>query len=196
MNFVILRLLRNHSIVMFRQEITLFLSFFKIGCFTFGGGYAMIPIIQKEVIDKRRWVEREEFIDLLALAQSAPGPMAVNVSIMVGYKILRTRGAVAAFLGTVLPSFLILLGVAIFFSHISEDPTVNRIFKGMRPAVVALILQPVFSFARGLRGWEYGVFVAIAGAIWAGASPLWFIAGGIVVGLGYTYWRVKRGLGK
>ncbi|WP_294594922.1 chromate transporter [uncultured Rikenella sp.] len=181
---------------MFRQEITLFLSFFKIGCFTFGGGYAMIPIIQKEVIDKRRWVEREEFIDLLALAQSAPGPMAVNVSIMVGYKILRTRGAVAAFLGTVLPSFLILLGVAIFFSHISEDPTVNRIFKGMRPAVVALILQPVFSFARGLRGWEYGVFVAIAGAIWAGASPLWFIAGGIVGGLGYTYWRVKRGVGK
>ena len=164
---------------MFRQEITLFLSFFKIGCFTFGGGYAMIPIIQKEVIDKRRWVEREEFIDLLALAQSAPGPMAVNVSIMVGYEFLRTRGA-----------------VAIFFSHISEDPTVNRIFKGMRPAVVALILQPVFSFARGLRGWEYGVFVAIAGAIWAGVSPLWFIAGGIVGGMGYTYWRVKRGMGK
>lgn len=156
----------------------------------------MIPIIQKEVIDKRGWVEREEFIDLLALAQSAPGPMAVNVSIQVGYKILRTRGTVAAFLGTVLPSFLILLGVAVFFAHISEDPTVTRIFKGMRPAVVALILQPVFSFARGLKKWEYVLFAAIAGAIWAGASPLWFIAGGIVGGLGYTYWRVKRGEGR
>lgn len=167
----------------------MFLSFFKIGCFTFGGGYAMIPIIQKEVIGKHRWVEKEEFINLLAVAQSAPGPMAVNVSIMVGYKIFRTRGAMAAFFGTVLPSFLILLAVAIFFSRIYENPTVNSIFKGMRPAVVALILQPVFSFARGIKYWEYGVFVAIAAAIWFGLSPVWFIAGAIVAGVAWTWWK-------
>lgn len=177
---------------MFRQLLTLFASFFKIGCFTFGGGYAMIPIIQKEVIDKRRWVEKEEFIDLLAVAQSAPGPMAVNVSILVGYKIFRTRGAVAAFLGTVLPSFVILLTIALFFSRIYENPTVNSIFKGMRPAVVALILQPVFSFAKGLKYWEYGVFVAIAAAIRFGVSPVWFIAGGVAAGAGWTFWKSKR----
>ncbi|MDE5944041.1 MAG: chromate transporter [Rikenella sp.] len=177
---------------MSRQLLTLFASFFKIGCFTFGGGYAMIPIIQKEMIDKRRWVASEEFIDLLAVAQSAPGPMAVNVSILVGYKIDRTRGAVAAFLGTVLPSFIILLAVAIFFSRINENPTVRSIFDGMRPAVVALILQPVFSFARGLKYWEYGVFILLAGAIWLGLSPVWCLAGGILGGLGYAYRRAKR----
>lgn len=177
---------------MFRHLLTMFLSFFKIGCFTFGGGYAMIPIIQKEVIDKRHWVGKEEFINLMAVAQSAPGPMAVNVSIMVGYKIFRTRGAVAAFLGTVLPSFIILLLVAIFFSRIYEDPTVSSIFKGMRPAVVALILQPVFAFAKGMKYWEYGVFIVIAVAIWLGLSPIWFIAGGIVAGVAYTYWKSNR----
>ena len=177
---------------MFRQLLTLFASFFKIGCFTFGGGYAMIPIIRKEVIDKRRWVEKEEFINLLAVAQSAPGPMAVNVSIMVGYKIFRTRGAVAAFFGTVLPSFIILLVIAVFFSRIDDNPTVNSIFKGMRPAVVALILQPVFAFAKGLKYWEYGVFIVIAAAIWLQISPVWFIAGGIAAGAGRTYWKTKR----
>ncbi|WP_298061969.1 chromate transporter [uncultured Rikenella sp.] len=177
---------------MFRHLLTMFVSFFKIGCFTFGGGYAMIPIIQKEVIDKRRWVGKEEFINLLAVAQSAPGPMAVNVSILVGYKISRTRGAMAAFLGTVLPSFIILLVVAIFFSRIYKDPVVNSIFKGMRPAVVALILQPVFSFAKGLKYWEYGVFIAIAAAIWLKLSPVWFIAGGIAAGVGWTFWKSKR----
>lgn len=177
---------------MFRHLLTMFVSFFKIGCFTFGGGYAMIPIIQKEVIDKRHWVEKEEFINLLAVAQSAPGPMAVNVSIMVGYKIFHTRGAVAAFLGTVLPSFIILLVVAIFFSRIYKDPVVNSIFKGMRPAVVALILQPVFEFAKGLKYWEYGVFIIIAVAIWLKISPVWFIAGGIVAGVAYTYWKTKH----
>lgn len=175
-----------------RQLPTMFASFFKIGCFTFGGGYAMIPIIQKEVIDKRQWVEKEEFINLLALAQSAPGPMAVNVSIMVGYKILRTRGAMAAFLGTVLPSFIILLLVAIFFSRIYQDPTINNIFKGMRPAVVALILHPVYTFAKGLKYWEYGIFIAIAVGICFKIPPVWFIGGAIAAGIALTYYRAKH----
>ena len=177
---------------MSRQLLTLFTSFFKIGCFTFGGGYAMIPIIQKEVIDRHGWVDREEFLNLLAVAQSAPGPMAVNTSIMVGYKVARTRGAVSAFFGTVLPSFIILLVVAIFFSKVYQNPVVNSIFKGMRPAVVALSLQPVFSFAKGFKCWEYAIFIAIAAAIWFGLSPLWFIVGGIVAGIGWTCWKSKH----
>lgn len=175
-----------------KRFFTLFLSFFKIGCFTFGGGYAMIPIIQREVLDKHKWVDREEFIDMLALAQSAPGPMAVNTSIMVGYKIEGRAGALAAFLGSTLPSFVILLLIAVFFSRMYENPVVIRVFKGMRPAVVALILQPVYSFAKGIRHWEYVVFFAVAVVIYLGVSPILCIAGGIAAGVAYTYWKTKR----
>ena len=175
-----------------KQFFTLFLSFFKIGCFTFGGGYAMIPIIQREVLEKHKWVDREEFIDMLALAQSAPGPMAVNTSIMVGYKIEGKSGALAAFLGSTLPSFVILLLIAIFFSRMYENPVVVRVFSGMRPAVVALILQPVYSFAKGIKHWEYVVFVAVAVVIYLGVSPILCIAGGILAGVGYMYIKTKR----
>ena len=144
----------------------------------------MIPIIQKEVIDKHRWVEKEEFINLLAVAQSAPGPMAVNVSIMVGYKIFRTRGAMAAFFGTVLPSFLILLAGAIFFSRIYENPTVNSIFKGMRPAVVALIVVPTLSLARGMHPALIGVVILSALAVWwFGFSPIYLLVAGAAAGI-------------
>ena len=96
----------------------LFRSFFKIGLFTFGGGYAMVPLIEAEIIERRRWLPQGEFLDLLTLAQSSPGPIAVNTSVFIGYKVRGLRGAVAASLGAVLPSFLIILIVAIFFAGI------------------------------------------------------------------------------
>ena len=97
---------------------TIFFSFFKIGLFTFGGGYAMISLIEREVITHRRWIEQKEFLDLLTLAQSVPGPIAVNTSVFVGYKLRGLRGAAAAVLGTVLPSFTIILLIALFFAGI------------------------------------------------------------------------------
>ena len=129
----------------------IFGTFFKIGFFTFGGGYAMIPLIEQEVIDRRGWVERREFLDLLTLAQSVPGPIAVNTAVFVGYRIRGLRGALAALTGTILPSFTIILLIALFFADIRQNPVVDAAFKGMRPAVVALIIGPVISLARGMH---------------------------------------------
>lgn len=134
--------------------INLFLIFLRIGLFTFGGGYAMIPAIEADIVDKHRWMERKDFIDLLAMAQTCPGAMAVNISVFVGYKLRKLPGAIAATLGVALPSFLIILIVAMFFHRFQDNEVVKSIFNGIRPAVVALIAAPVFSMARAARiGW-------------------------------------------
>ena len=126
-----------------KQLWEIFWSFFKIGLFTFGGGYAMIPLIQREVIDHRKWIPASEFLDLLTLAQSVPGPIAINTAVFVGYKRSGLRGACASLLGAVLPSFLIILAIALFFAGIRQNPVVDAAFKGMLPAVVALIIAPL-----------------------------------------------------
>ena len=164
----------------------LFLSFFKIGLFTFGGGYAMIPIIQNEVITRRGWIAEGEFLDLLTLAQSAPGPISLNTSVFVGYKMYGYAGAAAALLGVVLPSFIIILVVAVFFSQIRHDAVVDAAFKGMRPAVVALIIGPVVSLARGMHRVLYIVIAATALAIWGlGWSPIYVLAGAAAAGIAW-----------
>jgi chromate transporter len=133
---------------------TLFITFVRIGAFTIGGGYAMLPLIQREVVD-RGWMSKEEFIDLFAVAQSLPGVFAVNISIFVGYKLKKLTGSVICALGTILPSFLIILAIALFFTQFRENEWVEKAFKGLRPAVVALIAVPVITTARSLRlrGW-------------------------------------------
>ncbi len=163
---------------------TIFASFFKIGLFTFGGGYAMIPLIEREVIDRRAWVERREFLDLLTLAQSVPGPIAVNTAVFVGYRMRGLRGAAAALGGTILPSFTIILLIALFFAGIRNNPIVDAAFKGMRPAVVALIIGPVVSLARGMHRILYIVIAATALAIWGlGWSPILVLAAAAAAGI-------------
>lgn len=128
----------------------LFWTFFKIGGFTFGGGWAMISIIEREIVDKQHWVEREDFLDLLAISQSLPGILAVNIAASVGDKIRGVKGSVVATLGTVLPSFLMILGIAVFLTPdlIKNNHIISSVFMGIRPAVVALIIAPVISSAR------------------------------------------------
>ena len=168
--------------------ITLFSSFFKIGAFTFGGGWAMIPIIEKEVVDKYNWLSKEEFLDALAVAQSLPGILAVNMSILVGNKLRGTRGSIVATLGTVAPSFILILLIAIFFSKFTDNPIVERIFKGIRPAVVALIVAPVLSTAKSARITWRNCWIPISGAllIWQlGVSPIILILAGAIGGIIY-----------
>lgn len=154
----------------------LFWSFLKIGLFTFGGGYAMVPLIRTEVVDKRRWVEKERFLELLALAQSAPGPISLNTAVFVGYNMAGWRGAVASVLGIVVPSFVIILLIAVYFSDIRQNRLVDAIFKGMRPAVVALIAAPVFGLAKGMNLYRVGLALLAAAAVWKlGLSPIWLI---------------------
>ena len=112
-----------------------FKTFFKIGAFTIGGGYAMIPLIEEEVVTRRQWIAKEEFVDLLAIAQSCPGVFAINMSVFIGYKLRKVRGALCTALGTALPSFIIILAIAMCFRHFMDVPWVAAMFMGIRPAV-------------------------------------------------------------
>ncbi len=168
----------------------LFRTFFKIGIVTFGGGYAMIPIIETEVVDRHHWIDREELLDLIAIAQSCPGVFAVNISTFVGYKLDKNRGAFTASLATALPSFLIILLIAMFFHRFQDNPVVASVFRGIRPAVVALIAVPTFNLARSARiSWATcWIPVTSALAIWLlGVSPILIILlaalGGYVYGV-------------
>lgn len=129
----------------------LFLVFFKIGAFTFGGGYAMLPIIEREVVKNKKWVEPEEFVDVLAICQSAPGAIAVNSAVFIGYKTGGVLGSLAALLGTALPSFLIILIIAMFFLSFNDNPYVQAAFKGIRPAVFSLILAAVIKLGKSAK---------------------------------------------
>lgn len=173
--------------------LQLFFTFLKIGAFTFGGGYAMISIIEHEVIDRRRWIERGDFLDLLTLAQSAPGPISLNTAVFIGYRLRGLRGAAAAILGAVLPSFVIILLVAILFADVRHNPWVDAAFRGMRPAVVALIVAPVFKLARGMHVALYLVIAGSALAVWwLGLSPIYLLTAAAIVGMGRQLWICKR----
>lgn len=175
----------------------LFLTFLKIGAFTFGGGWAMISIMEKEIVDRHRWLSREEFLDQLAIAQSIPGILAVNIAVAVGDKLRGGRGSFCAALGTIIPSFVIILIIAIFLTPdiIKNNDTVNRIFQGIRPAVVALIIAPVISSARAAKiGWKTAAIpVIVALLIWSKipiiSNPIIYI---ILGGLGGYLWFTRH----
>ena len=169
----------------------LFATFFKIGMFTLGGGYAMIPIIEAEVVDKHKWVTKEEFLDLIAIAQSCPGVFAANISIFIGYRMKKVPGAVITCLGTCLPSFLIILLIAMFFHRFQDNPVVASIFRGIRPAVVALIAVPTFNLAKSAGINLATCWIPIGGAllIWLmGVSPILIILLAALGGYVYGTW--------
>lgn len=167
---------------------SLFFTCFKIGAFTFGGGWAMISIMEREIVDRHRWLSREDFYDLLAVVQALPGILAVNISVAVGEKLYGRRGSIVAALGTILPSFLMILCVAIFLTPelIKSNATVSKIFMGIRPAVVALIIAPVITTGRRAQLTWRTVWIpaAVALLIWSRipfvSNPiLYIILGGI-----------------
>lgn len=129
---------------------TMFFSFFKIGAFTFGGGYAMIPLIEEEVVRSKQWISKEEFSDIIAISQSFPGALAVNSSIFIGYKIGGFIGAIAALLGSILPSFFIIILVATFFMNFRNNLWIDRGFKGITAAVPILVLIAVKSLSKSV----------------------------------------------
>ncbi|MCQ2342516.1 MAG: chromate transporter [Paludibacteraceae bacterium] len=130
----------------------LFWTYLKIGTFTIGGGYAMLPLIEQEVVDKHHWLDDKEFMNMIALAQAAPGLIAVNSAIFIGHRLAGWKGTVACVLGAVLPSIIIILLIAMFFKEIKDNPTVEAVFKGVRPAVVALIAATVVRMVNRLIG--------------------------------------------
>lgn len=181
----------------------LFLTFAKIGAFTFGGGWAMISIIEREIVDKHHWISKSEFLDLLAVAQSLPGILAVNISVVVGDKLRGLKGALAAAAGTIMPSFVIILLIAMFLTPetITGNPTLTAIFKGIRPVVVALIIAPVVTTARSAGiGWKLAwIPAAVALLIWSKwpvvSNPILYIILGGAVGY-YLTVRAHKELDK
>ena len=172
--------------------IELFTTFSKIGLFTMGGGYAMIPLMERDIVDRNAWVKKEDFLDLLAVAQSAPGVFAVNIAIFIGYKLRGVRGAVAASLGSVLPSVVCILLIALFFQNFRHYKIVENIFLGLRPAVVALIAAPVFSVARSAKITRTTVWIPVLSALLIvafGVSPIYII---LAAGVGgFVYGKIK-----
>ena len=166
----------------------LFLSFWKIGAFTIGGGYVMIPLMEREVVDRRGWLSREEFMDSLSLSQAMPGIFAVNMATLIGRRIGGWRGVVCAVLGNVLMPIALILLLAIFFRFFRDNEVVERIFMGLRPAVVALIAAPVFRMAKtaDVRWRNCWIPIVAALLIWLlGVSPVWVILAAIAGGLLY-----------
>ncbi len=179
-------------------NLKLFTTFFKIGMFTFGGGWAMISIVQREVVDKNKWLTNDEFLDLITVTQSLPGILAVNMSVVIGDRLSKLKGSLAAALGTILPSFLIILAIAIFLTPetIKNNDILTRIFMGIRPAVVALILVPVITTAKASKiNYKTALIpISVAILIWLGlpviSNPILYIfLGGIG---GYLYYKHKQ----
>lgn len=173
----------------------LFWIFFKIGAFTLGGGYAMIPLLEREIVQNKKWIDRKDFIDMLALAQSAPGVIAINTSIFVGYKIRGVKGSLVTSLGCALPSFLIILLVAMAFTDIQDNEVVRRIFLGIRPAIVALIAAPVWQMAKAANVTAKTAFIPIGAALLIGVlhvSPVIVIAVAIVGGVAYGVFMSRK----
>jgi len=175
----------------------LFSVFFNIGAFTIGGGYAMVPLIQRDVVQKNQWVKEEEFLDYLALAQSAPGVLAVNMAVAVGYRLKGVAGVIAASLGAVLPSFIIILIIASFWVDFAKKPYVEPFMRGARVAVIALLANAAISTGRtavksfkNWRGLLILVVVVIAVAFLGIHPILGIILGGFA---GYFFFsRLKK----
>ena len=172
----------------------IFTVFAKIGAFTIGGGYAMIPIIQAEM-SKRGWISDDELPDIVALSQSAPGVMAVNISIFAGHKLRGIKGSIVATLGSILPSFVIILAVAMFFTAFKDNPWVVKAFSGIRPVVVSLIAVPMVRMARKSCKTWWMWLLALASLVlvaFLNVSPIYIIICVLVVGYTVTSVILRR----
>ena len=182
--------------VMEKNKVSLwqiFAVFAKIGAFTIGGGYAMIPIIQNEMA-RRGWISEEELPDIVALSQSAPGVMAVNISIFAGYRMRGVKGSIAATLGSITPSFLFILAIAMLFTTFKDNPWVEKAFKGIRPVVISLIAVPMVKMARKCckTWWAWALAVAALVLVaFLNVSPIYILLCVLVVSFSLTYYKEK-----
>lgn len=176
-----------------KEVFKLFLIFFKIGAITFGSGYVMVGVVENEITTKRGWITKEEYLKYVTLSTSFPGPIVINLASLIGHQKYGMRGLIAGFLGATLPSFIILLIIAMSFTHIVHEPAVEAIFKGLRPAVVGLILVPVIKFAKDVTHWEYPLFIGLAILMYFHIlSPILAIILGIAVGLSISIFNLNK----
>lgn len=161
----------------------------KIGAFTLGGGYAMLSMVEKAIVDQKKWIENDEFWDMMAIVQSLPGVFAVNTALYVGEKVAGRKGAFASMLGAILPSIVIILLLATVFREFRDNPVVERIFKGIRPCVVALILAPSLRMIKSAKvTWKTAIIPILAVFLiwWCKISPAYVILTAIAGSLIYA----------
>lgn len=182
-----------------KQKLDLFFTFMKIGGLTLGGGMAMVPIMENEVVHKHNWISKEEFMDVLAVSQATPGIFAVDMASHIGYTMGGVRYGIWASLGVALPSLIIILAIAIVFSSFRDNFWVEAFFKGVRPAVVALLTLPVFTIAKSAKLNWHNVWIPIISTIliWlCGVSPALIILCAGLAGFGYGLWLKKKNADK
>lgn len=165
-----------------------FLSCSKIGAFTLGGGYAMIPIMEREFVDKHQWMNKQEFMDIMVVAQTTPGIFSIDIASHIGYKLKGIWGGIVGAMGIALPSIIIITLIAMFFQNFKDNIYVNKFFCGVRPAVVALIAAPCFKMAKTANiTWSTSWIPLVSCLlIWLmGVSPIWII---LAAGIGGYLW--------
>ncbi len=150
-----------------KKSLELFGIFFKIGAFTFGGGYAMIPLIEHETAEKRNLIDKQEISDIVAIAESTPGPIAINSATFVGFRSCGVLGSAMATLGVVLPSLIVILAVAFFLRKVIDYPVVQYAFFGIRAGVLALIVKAVVNFYKRADHGVFGITVIIVAFLWS-----------------------------
>ena len=173
----------------------LYSTFLKIGGFTLGGGYAMIPLIQREVVDRKKWVQENDMVDYLTLCQSVPGAIAINTATLVGYRVGGIPGALAATAGMITPSLISIILIASIFTQFQQWELIQRAFTGVRAAVVALLIIAVFRISRAAVKSAIQLMIAIVsvgGILLFKWSPIWMIAMGVLIGLIWTYRRASN----
>lgn len=171
----------------------MFVTFAKIGGFTLGGGYAMVPVMEKEIVDKKHWLEKDEFMDILVVAQSTPGLFAIDMASHIGYKFKGVMGGIVCALAVAFIPIISILLIAMFFRTFKDNVYVEKFFMGVRPAVVALILAPCFTMAKSAKLNRHNLWIPIVCALLIcsfGVSPIWCI---LAAGIGgFVYGRIKQ----
>ncbi|MGQ9630558.1 MAG: chromate transporter [bacterium] len=171
--------------------VGIFFAFLKVGAFTFGGGYAMIPLIEREVVSRNRWLDPKEFVDVITFAQSFPGAYAINAATFIGYRIARVLGASLAALGATIPSFVVILVIVSFFVRFQDHPLVRAAFKGIYPAIVVMIAMAVWKIGRAVVVDYKGVLLAVAtfvSIVLLGVHPIISIVAGGILGWAFQFW--------
>lgn len=170
-----------------------FLTCNKIGAFTLGGGYAMIPIMEREFVDKNHWMDKQEFMDIMVVAQTTPGIFSIDMASHIGYKLRGVWGGIIGALGIALPSIIAILIIAMFFRNFKDNPYVGKFFMGVRPAVVALIASPCFTMAKTANITWKTLWIPVLCCVLIACfdiSPIWII---IVAGVaGYLWGKYRR----
>ena len=178
-----------------KRILTLFLTFFKIGAFTFGGGYAMIPFIQKEIVEKHGWMTDDDILDIFAIAESTPGPIAINSATFVGWRVAGFFGAALATFGVVLPSFVIILLISFLLGNFADIPAVQYAFQGIRAGVLALLVKALWTmFKKNPKGAvSYGIMAAaFLVTAFFDVPVIAVLFGCAAVGLGSSLWMAKK----